>query len=64
MLSTNLTIEQNIIETTEMKEEDLNKIEIKDSSNPLDKDEIEEFEESKAKFRELWEKKREKVRFI
>lgn len=64
MLSTNLTIEQNIIETTEMKEEDLNKIEIKDSSNPLDKDEIEEFEESKAKFRELWEKKREKVRLI
>lgn len=28
------------------------------------KDEIEEYEESQAKFRELWEKKREKVSII
>jgi hypothetical protein len=30
----------------------------------LTKDEIDEFEESQAKFRELWEKKREKVRVV
>lgn len=28
------------------------------------KDEIEDYEESQAKFRELWELKREKVRFV
>lgn len=30
----------------------------------LSKDDIEEYEESQAKFRELWEKKREKVRYF
>lgn len=34
------------------------------SSVQLTKDEIDEYEESQAKFRELWEKKREKVRFV
>lgn len=29
----------------------------------ITKDEIEDYEESQAAFRELWEKKREKVRF-
>lgn len=36
--------------------------ESEESGYHLSKDEIDDYEESQAKFRELWEKKREKVR--
>lgn len=56
------TSEQTVEEITQTVEEEHKQVE--ESTSHLTKDEIEEYEESQAKFRELWEKKREKVRVV
>lgn len=62
--SSTMTIEKSeqTIEITQTLDEEHKQDELEESSSHLTTDEIDEYEESQAKFRELWEKKREKVR--
>lgn len=60
-----ITTEQTVEETIETVMEEQKSVVVEDTSEThvhLSADEIEEYEESQFKFRELWEKKREKVR--
>lgn len=67
MTETQVTVEtKNEVEvTTEVVVvEEQKPVEVEDPTTyHITKDAIEEYEESQAAFRELWEKKREKVRF-
>lgn len=63
--STETTVEitTEVERTIEMvREEQTNTTETGDHSIHLSREDIEDYEASQAKFRELWEKKREKVR--
>lgn len=51
-------------ETTQTMETQHKQADSREPSIHLTKEEIEDYEASQAKFRELWEKKREKVRFV
>lgn len=58
------TTSEQTIEITQTVEREHKQVVTEESSSHLTKEEIEEYEESQAKFRELWEKKREKVRVV
>lgn len=63
-ITTELSTDE-ITQTMEtMKTAQHGKVDSREPSVHLTKDEIEEYEESQEKFRVLWENKREKVRFI
>lgn len=79
MTDTQVHVEQSTVTTIEVTSEQQTTVEVVEtmeqeqkqtvsSDGPvvihLSKDDIEDYEESQAKFRELWEKKREKVRNI
>lgn len=74
MTETQVTVEESTVVTSseiEVTIETVTEEEVQKPVEPEDptayhitKDEIDDYEDSQAAFRELWEKKREKVRFV